>query len=63
MSQLTIEPGDENIERGGNLLQSHQMVAILLPHCPTLLIEEGAALTILNIFSIGPVIEDITNWE
>ena len=23
MSQLTIEPEDENIERGGNLLQSH----------------------------------------
>ena len=23
MSQLTIGPGDENIERGGNLLQNH----------------------------------------
>ena len=39
------------------------MVAILLPHCPALSMEEGATSTSLNIFSMGPVIEDITDQE
>ena len=63
MNQLTIGPGDENVERGRNLLRSCGMVAVFLPHHPALSIEEGATSTSPNIFSTGPVIEDITDWE
>ena len=63
MSQLTIEPGNGDLERGRNLIWSHQMVAVLPPQCPALSIEEGTTSTGLNIFSMGPVIEDITNRE
>ena len=63
MSQLTIGPGDENVKRDGNLLWSHQKVAVFLPHCPVLSNEEGVTSMCPYIFSTGPVIEDITDWE
>ena len=63
MSWLTIGPGDKNIERGRNLLWNHQRAAIFLPCHPALSIEEGATSMAPNIFSTGPVIEDITDRE
>ena len=63
MSQLTIEPGNGNVERSSNLLRNCQMASVLPPCYPALSIEEGATSTSLNIFSMGPVIEDVTNWE
>ena len=63
MSQLTIETGNRNVKRSRNLLRSHQMVAIFPPCHPALSIEEGATSTSPNIFSMGPVIEDVTDWE
>ena len=39
------------------------MAAVLPPWHPALLMEEGATSTSLNIFSMGPVIEDITDQE
>ena len=63
MSQLTIEPSNRNIERGRNLLRNHRMVAIF-PACHAILLtEEGTTSACLNIFSLGPVIEVITDQE
>ena len=41
MSQLTIEPGNRNVEGSRNLFRSCLMVAIFLPCCPALSIGEG----------------------
>ena len=63
MSRLTIEPSSGNIERGRNLLRNCQMAAIFLAHYTILLTEEGGTSACWNIFSLGPVIEDITDQE
>ena len=63
MRQLTIGPGSDNVRRGGNLLRSHQRVAIFLPCHPALPIERGATSMDLNDSSTGPTIEDITDQK
>ena len=63
MSRLTIEPSNGNIEMGRNLLRNHQMADIFLACHAILPAEEAATLACPNIFSSGPVIEDITDQE
>ena len=63
MSRLTIGPSNKNIERGRNLLQNCWRAAVFLACHPILLTKEGATSMCPNIFSTGPVIEDITDQE
>ena len=63
MSQLTIGPNNGNVNRSRNFSGNHQMAAVFPAHCAILSTKEGATSACPDIFSMGPVIEDVTHRE